>query len=635
LIEDEAVLNVGCQTMTNGHDRGKKLNDRRLTARLLRYLWPHKWSITLAGTLTILNAPLASAGPLLTKAAIDLFLVPDPARPPSGYVLWLKQGADWAGFAGRHRGLLFIAILFLLNNIAYAATQYFQNVITENTGQKAIHDVRHEIFSHLQKVPISFYDRNPVGQLMSRLTTDVNALSEMFNSGMVTILGHGVMALYIAAWMFRINESLAIISFAIFFSMMVFMACFRRITRPAFRRLRHRMSAINGFLQEHLTGMSVVQLFNREQKEMQRFECINTEYWESSATVTLWNAVFYSAIEVLSLIGVGLILWFGGGQVFSRIISMGSLVAFIQLAQSFYDPVVEISSRYHVLQSALASSERIFMLLDEPVAVSPENPLCLSPVHGRIEFRNVWFAYQDSDWVLKNVSFIVEPGEKVAFVGRTGSGKTTITNLLLRFYEIQHGQILLDGIDIRQIHPEELRSHFAIVPQEIFLFSGDIISNICLRNQSISENKMRMAAHQARVDEFVSKMESGYKSEIFEQGAGLSVGQKQLVGFARALALDRSILILDEATSSIDVQTEVQIRDVINTTMAGRTALVVAHRLSTVRTVDKILVMQKGEIREEGNHRSLMAQRGIYWKLCQLQFGLDPKAIAVESMRDD
>lgn len=621
--------------MTNGQDREEKLNDRRLIARLLRYLWPHKWSIVLAGALTILNAPLASAGPLLTKAAIDLFLFPDPARLPSGYVLWLKQGADWAGFAGRHRGLFFIAILFLLSNIAHSATQYFQLVITENTGQKAIHDLRHELFSHLQKIPITFYDRNPVGQLMSRLTTDVNALSEMFNSGMVTILGHAATVLYIAVWMFRINGPLAIISCAIFVSMMMFMACFRRITRPAFRRLRHKMSAINGFLQEHLTGMPVVQIFNREQREMQKFECINTEYWESSARVTLWNAVFYSMIETLSLIGVGLILWYGGGQVFSRIISMGSLVAFIQLAQSFYDPVVEISSQYHVLQSALASSERIFTLLDEPVAVFPEKPLCLSPVHGRIEFRNVWFAYQDNDWVLKNVSFTVEPGEKVAFVGRTGSGKTTITNLLLRFYEIQRGQILLDGIDIRELHPKDLRSNFAIVPQEIFLFSGDIASNICLGNQSISESKMRIAAHQARLDEFVSKMERGYKSEIFEQGAGLSVGQKQLVGFARALALDRSILILDEATSSIDIRTEAQIRDVINTIMAGRTALVVAHRLSTIRAVDKILVMQKGEIREAGDHRSLMAHRGIYWKLCQLQFGLDPKATAVESMSDD
>lgn len=622
--------------MTNGHDQEEKLNDWRLIARLLRYLWPHKWSIVLAGTLTILNAPLASAGPLLTKAAIDLFLVSDPARPPSGYVLWLKQGADWAGFVGRHRGLLFIAILFLLSNIAHSATQYFQIVITENTGQKAIHDLRQEIFSHLQRVPITFYDRNPVGQLMSRLTTDVNVLSEIFNSGMVTILGHAAMALYIAAWMFRINKPLAIVSCAILVSMMVFMACFRRITRPAFRRLRHKMSAINGFLQEHLTGMLVVQIFNREQKEMQRFESINTEYWGASATVTLWNAVFYSAIETLSLIGVGLILWYGGGQVFSRIISIGSLVAFIQLAQSFYDPVVEISSQYHVLQSALASSERIFTLLDEPIAVSSAAPLCLShPVHGRIEFRNVWFAYQDNDWVLKNISFIVEPGEKVAFVGRTGSGKTTITNLLLRFYEIQHGQILLDGVDIRQLHPEELRSNFSIVPQEIFLFSGDITSNICLGNQAISENKMRTAAHQARLDEFVSKMERGYESEIFEQGAGLSVGQKQLVGFARALTLDRSILILDEATSSIDIQTEIQIRDVINTIMAGRSALVVTHRLSTVRAVDKILVMQKGEIRESGNHRSLMAHRGIYWKLCQLQFGLDQKAIAVEGMSDD
>ena len=621
--------------MTNGHDREKRLRDWRLTARLLRYFWPHKWSIVMAGTLTILNAPLAIAGALLTKAAIDLFLVPDPARPPSGYVLWLSHSADWAGFAGRQRGLLFTAILFLLANIAHSATQYFQVVITENTGQKAIHGLRYDIFSHLQRVPIPFYDLNPVGQLMTRLTTDVNALSEMFNSGVVTILGHIAMALYIAVWMFHINSPLAIISCAILVSMMMFMAWFRRITRPAFRRLRERISTINAFLQEHFTGMTVVQIFNREPKEMQRFECLNAAHWESSAKVTLWNAVFYPAIETMSLIGIGLLLWYGGGQVFRHMISMGSLVAFIQLAHSFYDPVVEISSRYHIMQSALASSERIFKLLDEPIAVSPEKPLCLSPVRGRIEFRNVWFAYQGDDWVLKNVSFTVEPGEKVAFVGRTGSGKTTITNLLLRFYEIQRGQILLDGVDIRQLHPEDLRSNFSIVPQEIFLFPGDIISNIRLGQQSISEETMRMAARTARLDEFVAKMERGYKSEVLEQGTGLSVGQKQLVGFARALAFDRPVLILDEATSSIDIRTEVQIRDVINAVIAGRTALVVAHRLSTVRAVDKILVMQKGEIREAGDHRSLMAHRGIYWKLCQLQFRLDAKAIAFQNMSDD
>jgi ATP-binding cassette, subfamily B, multidrug efflux pump len=624
--------------MANGHDR-EESSDKpyawRLTPRLLHYLYPHKWSVLAAGILTILNAPLANAGPLLTKAAIDLFLVPDPTRPPSGYVLWLKQGADWAGLAGRHRGLVFIAILFLLANIAQSATQYLQVVISENTGQKVIHDLRQEVFSHLQKVPIQFYDRNPVGRLMTRLTSDVNALSELFSSGMVTVVSHAAMALYIAGWMFRTNWSLAMLSCGVLLSMAAFMAWFRTIARPAFRRLRERIAAINAFLQEHLTGMPVVQIFNREAQRMRKFEHINTEHWQSAVTVTFCNAVFYPAIETMSLIAIGLILWYGSGQVLSHIISLGSLIAFIQLAQSFFDPVVEISSRYNIVQSAMASSERIFQLLDEPVAViSREKPLRRPPVRGRIEFRHVWFAYQADDWILKDVSFIVEPGEKIAFVGRTGAGKTTITNLLLRFYEIQRGQILLDDVDIRQMDPEELRSNFAMVPQDIFLFAGDIASNIRLGDQSISQERVRAAAAEVQLDEFITKLERGYHSEVLEGGAGLSVGQKQLVGFARALAFDRPILILDEATSSIDTRTETQIRGAIGRIMKERTALVIAHRLSTIQAVDKILVMQKGEVREYGDHKTLLARRGLYWRLYQLQFSNGSRSSS-QTMADD
>ena len=609
--------------MTDPHQREKnraKGHDWQLTARLVRYLYPYKWSIFLASALTILNAPLATVGPLLTKAAIDLYLAPDPSRPLAGYVVWIKSGADWAGMGGsRHQGLAFMAILFLLSNLGQSATQYLQVIITENAGQKAIHDLRDALFSHLQKVPIAFYDRNPVGKLMTRLTSDVDSLNEMFSSGIVTVLSQGAVALYIAIWMIWISRSLAVVSCATLFAIAAFTIWFRRIARPVFRHFREQLTLLNVFLQEHLTGMQVIQIFTRETRELEKFESMNKEYWQAATAATARNALLYPAIETMVLTGVALMIWHGGGQVMNGIISLGTLVAFIQLAQSFYDPVTEISSRSHILQAALTASERIFQLLDEPVGIiPPEKPVQPGRVRGRIEFRNVWFAYRSDTWVLKNVSFVVEPGEKIGFVGQTGSGKTTITNLLLRFYEIQAGQILLDDVDICQISIEELRSSFSIVPQDIFLFSSDIASNIKMGDQSISDEQVRRAAQKVCLDEFIGKLANGYRSELLERGANLSMGQKQLVGFARALAFDRPILILDEATSSIDAQTENQISKVIPRIMAGRTALVIAHRLSTIQAVDRIIVMHHGEICESGDHRSLLKQRGFYWRLHQL-----------------
>jgi ATP-binding cassette, subfamily B, multidrug efflux pump len=609
--------------MTDLHQREKnrgKGHDWQLTARLVRYLYPYKWSIFLSSALTILNAPLATVGPLLTKAAIDLYLAPDPSRPLAGYVVWVKNGADWAGMGGsRHQGLAFMAILFLLSNLAQSATQYLQVVITENAGQKAIHDLREALFRHLQKIPIAFYDRNPVGKLMTRLTSDVDSLNEMFSSGIVTVLSQGAVALYIAIWMIWISRSLALVSCATLLAIAAFTIWFRRIARPVFRHFREQLTLLNVFLQEHLTGMQVIQIFTREARELEKCERINHDYWKAATAATARNALLYPAIETMAMTGIALMIWHGGGQVMNGIISLGTLVAFIQLAQSFYDPVTEISSRSHILQAALTASERIFHLLDEPVGiVPPEKPVQLSSVRGRIEFRNVWFAYRDDAWVLKNISFVVEPGEKIGFVGQTGAGKTTITNLLLRFYEIQAGQILLDDVDIRQISIAELRSRFSIVPQDIFLFSSDIASNIRMGDQSISEEQVRTAAKKVCLNEFIGKLANGYRSELLERGANLSMGQKQLVGFARALAFDRPILILDEATSSIDAQTESQISKVIPRIMAGRTALVIAHRLSTIQAVDRIIVMHQGEICESGDHRSLLKQRGFYWRLHQL-----------------
>jgi ATP-binding cassette subfamily B protein len=613
----------------NTNDSFDNIQDSRLAARLLKYVYPYRWSAVGASALAVLNAPLATAGPLLTKAAIDLYLLPGSSMPASGYVLRLKRTAEFVGLGGsRRHGLVFIAILFLVANLAQSAAQYLQVVMAEGLGQRAIHDLRQEIFSHLQKIPVQIYDRNSVGGLMTRLTADVDAINEMLRSGTILVLGNVILVLYTLFWMFRINRFLALLSCAILLLIVGFTFWFQKMAKPAVHYLREQIAAINTFLQEHLNGMQVVQIFTRESREKEKFKVISQEHWRAGMATTVRNAMFYSVTEAMALAGIALLLWFGGGQVIREIMSVGTLVAFIQLGQAFYDPVVEISSRYPVFQTALASSERIFALLDMPVETStPQKPARVESACGRIEFRNVWFAYKPGDWVLKNVSFTVEPGEKAAFVGRTGTGKTTITNLLLRFYEIQRGQILLDDVDIREIDLQQLRSHFAVVSQEVALFSGDVTSNIRLGNPAISEEMVRMAAREVHLDQFVRKLPKGYQSEVSERGAGLSVGQKQLVSFARALAFNRSILILDEATSSIDPQMESLISDAVQRIMTGRTALVIAHRLSTIQSVDKIFVMHNGEIRECGDHKSLLSRQGIYWKLYQLQFGREPGSV--------
>jgi ATP-binding cassette, subfamily B, multidrug efflux pump len=619
-----------------GTEHSGRTYDWRLCTRLLRYMRPYRRSVFLAFLFTILNAPLTTVGPLLTKAAIDLFIVPDPSRPPSGYVLWVKHGAELVNWGGpKYHGLIFIAVLFVLCNIAKAAAQYCQVILTQTAGQNAIHDLREDLFCHLHRLPMQFFDQQPVGGLVTRLTSDIDAMSQLFNTSIYVLLGQLTVAAYTLAWMFRLNWSLALLTCSVLVVITTFTAWFRAAVRPSFRRVRERLAAINAFLQEHLMGMHIVKIFNRETEELEKFNHVNRVHWRAAASVTLGNAIFYPAIEGFALIGIALIVWHGGGQVIGRIMGIGSLVAFIQLAQSFYDPVIEIGSRYHTLHTALTSVERVFELLDEPIEkLSAQKPAKLGVASGRIEFRNVWFAYQPDDWVLRDVSFAVEPGEKAAFIGRTGAGKTTITNLLLRFYEIQRGQILLDNIDIRDIDPEELRSSFAIVPQEVSLFSGDVTSNIRLGNRSISEEAVRFAAREVHVDQFVGRLEKGYESELLQRGANLSVGQKQLVSFARALAFDRPILILDEATSSIDTQTESLICDAVQRIMKGHTAVLIAHRLSTIQSADKIFVMHKGRIHECGNHKSLLAQRGLYWRLCQLQLWNDSARMAETTSGD-
>ncbi|HEY6332699.1 MAG TPA: ABC transporter ATP-binding protein [Blastocatellia bacterium] len=614
-----------------------KAYDSVLMRRLLGYLRPYKSYALTSFILTVLSAPLVLAGPPLTKAAVDLFLAPDPSIPPTGFSLLLKHMAERFGMgANAYQGVTFIAIVFGLANIASFLDQYGQSIVMQSMGQRIMYDLRKQIFAHLQRLPVKFYDTNPVGRLMTRLTTDVDALNEMFTAGVIAIFGDVAMVFYILIWMFRVNWRLALVSFAILPLLAGLTAWFRLGARSAFRQVRVRIARINAFLQEHITGMTVVQLFNRERKELDRFDAVNKAHWKANIDTIFFYAVFYPAVELIGATGVALIIWYGGGQVVRNVATIGTLIAFIQLARSFYEPISDISEKYNILQAAMASSERIFKLLDEPVVIeSPENPVRMGRARGRIEFRNVWFAYKGEDWVLKDVSFLAEPGEKIAFVGHTGAGKTTITNLLLRFYDVQRGEILLDGVDIRLMDLQELRANFSVVLQDVFLFSGDVSSNIGLGNSGISEDRIRLAAREVNADPFIRKLPEGYASELRERGAGLSVGQKQLISFARALAFDPAVLILDEATSSIDTETEILIREAVERMMAGRTSLVIAHRLSTIQSVDKILVMHKGEIRESGTHQDLLALRGLYWRLYQLQFYQDFKESYVEAVAED
>ncbi|HYV07219.1 MAG TPA: ABC transporter ATP-binding protein [Blastocatellia bacterium] len=614
-----------------------KAYDARLMRRLLTYLWPYKWHALTALVLTMGSAPLVLAGAPLTKAAIDLFLAPDPSKPVTGFALFLKHLAERFGFgASAYQGIVFIAIVFLIANVAAFAVQYTQAIVMQAMGQYIMYDLRKQIFAHLQRLSVQFYDQNPVGRLMTRLTTDVDALNEMFTAGVIAIFGDLAMIFYIVIWMFQVNWQLALVSFAILPLLVALTTWFRLGARSSFRSVRVRIARINAFLQEHITGMPVVQLFNREEKEMRKFDEINEAHRKANIDTIFYYAVFYPAVEIIGSIGIGLIIWYGGGQVVRGIATIGTLVAFIQLARSFYEPISDISEKYNILQSAMASSERIFKLLDEPVTIaSPEKPVPIGRATGQIEFRNVWFAYKDDDWILKDVSFTVSPGERVAFVGHTGAGKTTITNLLLRFYDIQRGQILIDGVDIRKLDLEELRANFSIVLQDVFLFSGDIAANIRLGNRAITDEQLQEASRQVHADQFVKRLPEGYAAELRERGAGLSVGQKQLISFARALAFDPRVLILDEATSSIDTETEILIRDAVERLMEGRTSLVIAHRLSTIQSVDKIIVMHKGEIRETGTHQDLLAERGLYWRLYQLQFYQDYKQKFAESVADD
>jgi ATP-binding cassette subfamily B protein len=587
-----------------------KLYDAATARRLLRYLYPYRRLVMVALVLTLVINLVRQLGPLLTMWAID-----DYIKPAALGQLNLEVAFD---------GIALLSVAYLLSLAVTLGMGYFQDVLLNTIGQRVMYDLRDQIFRKLQSIELAYYDRNPVGRLMTRLTSDVDALNELFTSGIIEVLGDIVLVTGAMGMMFYYSWELSLVSLTVIPLLIAATAWFRRGAREGFRLVRTKIARLNAFTQEHLSGAQTVQLFNREERALAQFAEINAEHRQANIDTIFYYAVFYPLVNLISAIGIALLVWYGGGLVIQQELTIGALVAFLQYTQRLWQPIQDISDKYNVLQAAVVASERIFKLLDTPDRIvspaRPRLPVRGAPAQGQIEFRHVWFAYKDEEWVLKDVSFVVEPGQSVALVGHTGSGKTTITNLLMRFYDLQRGEILLDGVDIRLWELRKLRENFAVVLQDVFLFSGDIASNIRLGNQAISDERIRWAAREVHASSFIERLPERYATRVRERGAGFSVGQKQLVSFARALAFDPRILVLDEATSSIDTETEQLIQQAIGRVMAGRTSIIIAHRLSTIQRVDKIIVLHKGEVRELGTHQQLLRQRGIYYKLYQLQY---------------
>jgi ATP-binding cassette subfamily B protein len=590
-----------------------KVYDAQLTRRLLKYLRPYRWWVALAVSMALGVTATELVGPYLFHVGIDWYIVPGF----SGNIPRLKASA----------GLLWVVIVFMGSIVASFGLQYAQVRIMQWVGQETMYDLRKEIFEHLQRLPMSFFDRSPVGRLVTRATTDVDALNDLFASGVAAMLNDFVMLFGLAGWLFYLNHRLALAALSPLPFMIVLTYFFRTFVRDANRRIRTAIARINAFLQEHISGMAIVQLFNREEKSRRQFAELNRIHMLAYKDAIDAFSFFFPAVEVLSMGGIALLYWVGGVRVIGGTVEIGFLFTFMVYAQRFFRPIQDLSEKFNILQTAMAASERIFRLLDEPITIfSAEKTRSLPAPRGEIEFRNVWFAYRggatpsEEDWVLRDVSFRVEPGQTLAIVGHTGAGKTTIIQLLLRFYDIQRGQILLDGIDIREMEIHDLRRLFGIVLQDPFLFTGTLESNVKLGTETIDRAATEQALREVGLGPFVTSLPQGVETPVTERGATLSVGQRQLVSFARALAHSPKFLILDEATSSVDTKTELMIREALDRLIEGRTAVVIAHRLSTIQHAHRILVFHKGRLREQGSHQELLALRGIYYRLYQLQY---------------
>lgn len=575
-----------------------KVYDRELMKRLIAYLKPYKFQLVVIAFLMVGTTLSRLVGPYLMQIAIDQHIIP-----------------------GELEGLGLIAAFLVMGLIGEFLFSYFEEYRMQMVGQHVMRDLRHTLFSHLQRLDVQYFDKNPVGRLMTRVMGDVQVLNELFTSGVITVFGNLLSILGIMVAMLLYNWRLAFVTFAVIPIIFGATLVYQIYSRRAFREQRKQYARINAFLQENIVGMTTMKLFAQERRSYLRFNERNRRYLAANLNSIFYFSIFHPLIEVTASLATAVIIWFGGGQIVQGALTFGVLVAFIRYAERFFWPIRELSEKYTIFQNAMASSERIFQLLDtEPDIVSTTEKRGIKTLKGEIEFRNVWFAYNDEDYVLRDVSFKVEPGEKVALVGHTGAGKTSIINLLCRFYEINKGQILIDGVDLREMNLEELRSAISIVQQNIFLFSETIERNISLGNTSIPTQQVVQASKNVHLDRFVQKMPDLYGTEIKEEGGGLSVGQKQLVAFARALASNPSILILDEATSSVDTETEILIEDALSRLMEDRTSVVIAHRLSTIQNADKIIVMHRGEIREIGKHNDLLQKGGIYYRLYQLQY---------------
>jgi ATP-binding cassette subfamily B protein len=603
-----------------------KAYDSRIVRRLMRYLRPYTLQVALAMGAIVLKAGADVLGPYLTMTAIDKYLTSNAGKGHSYLDRFLSPDplVGIAQVSGLFLGVLLLGFFF----------EFTQTYMMQWTGQKVMYDLRSQLYRHLQRMDIAFFDKNPVGRLVTRVTTDVDALNEMFTSGVVSIVEDVFVLIAILAIMLHQNWRLALIAFAVMPLIIFATQIFRKAVRDSYRRIRVAIARINSFLQEHVSGISVLQLFNRERKSYEEFEAVNGQHMEAFKDAIMAYALYYPVVEGLSSVAIACVLWYGGHMVLAGITTLGVLVAFMQYAQRFFRPIQDLSEKFNILQSAMAAAERVFKLLDtEPKIQSPAVEK-IPDGPGRIEFDDVWFAYrripvekdgkvapgEDWDWVLRRVSFAIEPGETVAIVGHTGAGKTTLISLLLRFYDVQKGAVRIDGVDVREMNLQELRRRCGVVLQDPFLFSGTIANNIQLGSAHVTREAVERAAEEVNAADFIQALPDGFDSLLQERGNTLSTGQKQLVSFARALAHDPRILILDEATSSVDTETEFRVRDALTRLVEGRTSLIIAHRLSTIQRADKIIVMHKGKVREMGSHQQLLAAKGVYWKLYQLQY---------------